>query len=233
MGEIKDFLRRGRRVLKALKGQDVLFRPQIRCKKAYFGNEGCRWCICPDGLTQQSIVYSFGIGEDISFDLALIERFGVSIHAFDPTPKSIDWVNSQTLPEEFILHKYGLAAQDGTIQVFPPENPNHVSHSFVQRSEQDNAVEVPVHRLATVMQMLGHSEIDILKIDIEGAEYDVIDDIVESGIPINQLLIEFHHRWPEIGAAKTRQGVERLLQAGYRIFDVSPTGEEYSFIKQG
>ena len=40
------------------------------------------------------------------------------------------------------------------------------------------------------------SRIDILKMDIEGAEYDVIDDIINSPVPIAQVLIEFHHRFP-------------------------------------
>ena len=30
------------------------------------------------------MVYSFGVGQDISWDLAMIERFGVTVHAFDP-----------------------------------------------------------------------------------------------------------------------------------------------------
>jgi len=34
-----------------------------------------------------AVVYSLGIGEDISFDLALIEKYGARVHAFDPTPK--------------------------------------------------------------------------------------------------------------------------------------------------
>src|SRR5713101_7131829 len=41
------------------------------------------------------IVYSLGVGEDISFDLALIQQFGVTIHAFDPTPRVREWLASQ------------------------------------------------------------------------------------------------------------------------------------------
>ena len=34
-----------------------------------------------------------GCGEDISFDLGLIEMFDCDVYGFDPTPKSIDFVN--------------------------------------------------------------------------------------------------------------------------------------------
>lgn len=81
------------------------------------------------------------------------------------------------------------------------------------------------------MQSLGHDRIDLLKMDIEGAEYSVLRDFLSSGVRVGQLLVEFHHRWPEVGIEKTKKAIRELNQAGYRIFNVSPTGEEYSFRK--
>lgn len=43
------------------------------------------------------------------------------------------------------------------------------------------------------MKELSHSVIDILKIDIEGSEYDVIEDLINSKIRPKELLNEFHH----------------------------------------
>jgi len=48
---------------------------------------------------------------------------------------------------------------------------------------------------------------------------------------VQQLLVEFHHRWAQIGVEKTRQAIRDLNAAGYRIFDVSPSGEEYGFVR--
>ena len=71
-----------------------------------------------------------------------------------------------------------------------------------------------------------------LKIDIEGAEYDVIDDILQSNIEITQFLIEFHHRFKEIGVNKTKLAVKKLENAGYKLVYINQkTGEEYTFIK--
>ena len=92
---------------------------------------------------------------------------------------------------------------------------------------------MPVRRLGTILEELGHDRLDILKMDIEGAEYDVIEEIVNAPVPISQVLIEFHHRFPHIGTGKTRQAIARLNSAGYRIFNVSASGEEISFIKTG
>jgi len=81
------------------------------------------------------------------------------------------------------------------------------------------------------MSSLGHRRIAVLKMDIAGAEYDVISDLLSSRAQVDQLLVEFHHRWPEIGLLKTRNTVDQLNSAGFRIFDISPSGEEFSFKK--
>jgi hypothetical protein len=83
------------------------------------------------------------------------------------------------------------------------------------------------------MLELGHDQIDLLKLDIEGAEYEVIDDLVASQIPIGQLLVEFHYRFEGIGPDRTRRAVRALNEAGFRSFHVSAIGEEYSFIRDG
>jgi FkbM family methyltransferase len=171
-----------------------------------------------------------GVGEDISFDLELIRRFGVTVHAFDPTPRSIAWVRGRARPEQFIFHPYGIAAQDGFRQFTPPLDPSHVSHTVLKRHSPWEAIEVPVCRLSTIMRDLGHASIDLLKMDIEGAEYEVIADLVDSGIDVRQLLVEFHHRWPEVGIAKTKSVIQSLNAAGYQIFNVSASGEEYGFL---
>jgi hypothetical protein len=90
---------------------------------------------------------------------------------------------------------------------------------------------LPVHRLPTILAKLGHEKIDLMKMDIEGAEYEVIEDIIQSPVPILQLLIEFHHRFPYLGVRKSKEAISRLNQAGFKIFHVSPSGEEISFIK--
>lgn len=203
-----------------------------KCPRIRLGTEYGGWWLNPEGLSAASVVYSFGIGEDISFDRELIETCGVRVHGFDPTPRSLQWLKSQSLPEGFTIHAYGIAAHDGKLLLYPPMNSSHVSLSVVRRgNEEASPVELPVKRLVTVMKELGHDHIDLLKLDIEGAEYDVIPDVLESNLTIHQLLIEFHHRFAEFGAKRTGLIVKMLKQHGFRLFSVSPSGEEFSFLK--
>ena len=223
--------RRLKRAVRTLLGRGPLQNVQTFHEKIYLGNDGARWCVCPDGLGPSSVVYSVGVGEEISFDLELIRRFGVCLHAFDPTPRAVAWLAKQSLPGNLFFHPHGVADFDGHAKFLPPANPTHVSHTLVERQTPWPAIEVPVRRLSSIMKELGHDRIDLLKMDIEGAEYAVLKDILASAIPVHQLLVEFHHRWPEIGAEKTRQAIRDLNSAGYRIFDVSPSGEEYGFLR--
>jgi FkbM family methyltransferase len=171
------------------------------------------------------------VGEDISFDISLVERFNLNIFAFDPTPRVIDWIANQALPPHLIFHPYGLASSDGTRRFFPPSNPADVSHSIVPRSTA-GAVDIEVRSLATILRTLGHSRIDLLKIDIEGAEYDVIDDMLARRILPGQLLIEFHHgpAYGSLTLTDKERAVAGLLSSGYRIAAISDVGMEYSFI---
>jgi FkbM family methyltransferase len=227
---LQDTARFAKRAVRAIRRQELWQGAQIKRQRMKLGKEGACWSVCPQELSATSVVYSFGVGEDVSFDLALIERFGSQVQAFDPTPRSIEWLHSQTVPPGFVFHAYGVAEFDGNCSFVPPENPAHVSHSMVARESSRPAIEVPVHRLGTILKILGHEHIDLLKMDIEGAEYGVLADMLACGVPVKQLLVEFHHRWPQLGIEKTKQAIRALNAAGYRIFSVSPSGEEYGFL---
>jgi len=225
----RSILQAARRYKTVLSGQDCWFPVVYRGKSIRLGSDYGGWSILPDRLNTDSVIYSFGIGTDITFDLAMIEKFGVTVHAFDPTPGSIEWVKSQSLPPQFVLHEYGVASYDGVATFFPPVDRNHISHTLLDRpATADRKIEVPVYRLATIMQKLGHSVIDLMKIDIEGAEYDVIEDMLNGAIYPKQFAVEFHHRWENVGTAKTKEAMRRLAKAGYRVFARSASWEEYS-----
>jgi hypothetical protein len=55
--------------------------------------------------------------------------------------------------------------------------------------------------------------------------------LLKSEVKPVQLLVEFHHRFAGIGPGKTAGMIERLRGQGYRIFAVSETGREVSFMR--
>ena len=193
------------------------------------------WHLCPRGLDASSIIYSLGIGRDITFDLSVAARFGAQVHAFDPTPSALAWLSTQSLPTQFTPMPVGVAAYDGTAQFSPPDDPVNPSFAYHGRSSAAPAATIrcEVRRLSTLMRELGHAQIDLLKMDIEGAEYEVIEDLTTGRVPVRQLLVEFHHRKPGIGPARTREAVARLRTAGFQLFHKSLSGQEMAFLRDG
>lgn len=209
----------------------ALQRPTINLGHSSYGS----WTFCPDLVPEKGVIYSFGVGEDISWDLAMIERYGVTVHAFDPTPRAAEFVRKQALPEQFVFHEYGLASYDGVARFFPPENPEWVSHTMLERKcGAGRVLEVPVRRLASIMSSLGHDRIDLIKMDIEGAEYAVMEDILESA-PVaggaEQLLVEFHHRLEGKGVGDTLAAIASLERKGFRYFHISASTVDWGFVR--
>jgi FkbM family methyltransferase len=220
-----------RRWFHRLLRRDIPTSVQIQVPCEFLGTRYGGYCLCPEGIGPRSVFYSFGAGEDISFDLAMAERFGLEVHIFDPTPRAIAWLESQSLPPAFRIHPYGLADFDGKTLFYPPRKKANISHSILERPRTaDRAVKVEFRRLGTIMEELGHQRVDVLKMDIEGAEYSVLRDILGSSIAAAQILVEFHHHFDNIDISETRQIVDQLNLAGYRIFYISGSGHEYSFL---
>ncbi len=191
------------------------------------------WMVYPDVLDERSVIYSFGVGSNIAWDLAMIERFGCTIHAFDPTPHSIEWIRSQQLPARFVFHEYGVARFDGRMTFFPPRRRGSFNYSSIERGrnfDERDLIRMPVKRVSTIMRGLGHDRIDVLKMDIEGGEYEVIEDILETNVPVGQILVEFHHNFRSVSMTRTTSAVHRLNERGYRIFHLSMRGYEMSLI---
>ena len=197
------------------------------------GSEYGGWIIHPDILDCHSVAYCAGCGEDITFDLSLIDRIGCPVYAFDPTPRAIEHVSSvASSNNQYCFEPVGLWDSDTTLRFYIPANPDHVSHSAVNLQGTDEYIEVPVVRLSHIMQRLGHDRIDLLKLDIEGAEYKVIDSILEDKIDVGMLCVEYDEWYNPLDdnwARRISESVCNLIDSGYAMVAVDGDAN-YTFI---
>ena len=199
------------------------------------GEKNAEWVIPTKLLNKDSICYCVGCGEDISFDFALIERFGCNVFAFDPTPRAIEYVKSVAANNiHYQFFEIGLWDKEDVLKFFVPKNPAHVSHSIVNLQKTEDYIEAKVKRLKDIMQVNGHSKVDLLKIDIEGAEYKVIDSIIDDKLDIRIICVEYDEFFNALDGdfkMRIRLSVARLLSAGYSLVCTQGNGN-YTFVRK-
>jgi len=174
----------------------------LNCERTIrLGDDYGGWVLCtPLGATfHGQLVYTIGIGRNIEWDKAMIKHYGTVHHGWDPTPTAVDFFTKKQIPDGFHFHKTGLGPTDGNLTLKLPEG-NHDSYTVMdyQNSAQEGTITtVPILTVDSMMKRLGHRHLAILKIDIEGAEFAVIDEWVrlQYNIPADQVLIEFHERY--------------------------------------
>lgn len=202
----------------------------ISISKTWHGNGYGGFYIADGFLNHQSVVYSFGIGEDISFDRSVKKKYDCKIFLFDPTPKSELWLSSQKDFLDYTFIKAGLATKTGVREFFLPRNDEYVSGSLTSRPElNENSIDCQFFSLVDIMKTLGHNEIDLLKMDIEGAEYEVIRDLLNINIKIGQIIVEFHDRFPSLND-NSKYIIKEMRNKGYQCFGISESLQEMSFI---
>jgi FkbM family methyltransferase len=177
------------------------------------------------------VVYSVGIGQDISFDRAIHRAWGCRVYGFDPTPKSKRWFERQSDVDFMDFHAIGLGTYTGTATFHLPESEKATSGSLNAsvQSTLTRPIEVQLSTLKDLMMQLGHTRLDVLKIDIEGAEYEVLPALLADGIEIGQILIEFHDRW--VDGIPSKAVHEALAANGYVLVAHSAHYEEFTYLR--
>jgi FkbM family methyltransferase len=178
----------------------------------------CQWTIQAGSISENSVVYSAGAGGDISFEKELIGQFGCDVILLDPSPTGVATMEQpHNRIEKLHFEPVGLAEADGMFSFAPPDGATDGSYR-IQVSPGAGQHSFRCSSLPTLMQNHGHDHIDLLKIDIEGFEYGVLNQICARKLPVRQICVEFHHSIvPGIRRKQTIGVIIKLLFSGYRL----------------
>jgi FkbM family methyltransferase len=175
------------------------------------GSDYGGWWVPASLLGPDSVVYSVGVGEDITFDVELATRFACTVHGFDPTPRALRYVRSHT-PENFVFIPVALWTSEGTLRLYAPATAAHVSLSVTDRDRTGDFLDVDCDTLAGFRRRFGHDTVDLLKMDIEGAEAAVLEWLIASSERPAVIAVECERYEPWW---RTRRRLIALIQCGY------------------
>lgn len=174
-----------------------------------------------DGLT----VFDVGAGEGI-FTLFFARAVGEHgrVEAFEPNPENVRRVVRNVELNGFRnvgVHELGLAAEQGERELtFDPVHPGEGTVlgplAGRRRVRDTRAVGVRLERLDDVVAGRGLPKPDLVKIDVEGLEYDVLVGgrrTIEESSPV--LLIEIHGPQLEAKVRNAERVVSLLEKLGY------------------
>ena len=165
-------------------------------------------------------MYSFGSKGEVAFEQAIKENTACEVHTFDHTLNAAQ-ADAVTAVAGVHLHEVGLAGEGAGAA------PN-------------------MNTLSETLRSLQHQWVDVLKLDIEGAEWPVLESwyrVQNRTLPATQLLVEFHYQDGKTSLESVVAPVFELLTGdGYRVFAAEPNYYcddgccasiliEYAFIK--
>jgi FkbM family methyltransferase len=188
------------------------------------------WVVPPELVNGTWTCWCVGAGSDVTFDMRLL-ALGANVRSFDPFElfkrPSVEQANGS---DRYSFHVCAIAPDDGPVTMYGRQDEEVGAVSGVNLYGVDTAFERPGRSIPSLKDELGDDRIDLLKLDVEGMEYDVLDALDPADLGVSVLCVEFHdtdHAGPE----RALQAVERLKAQGYVPVNVAD-GTDVTFVAE-
>ena len=182
-------------------------------------------------LNNKTIIYSFGIGENLSFEKTISRLYGCKVYCFDPTSLAVNFMKQEGYDKEKIFFEAcGIWKSDGKIK-FYNQNINdqkNTGGSITNLFEVNSYTLLDCNKLSTLMKKNNHTNIDVIKLDIEGACIDVMNDFLKDKIFPNQIVAEFEYSEHDnisenefiVWSEEVKKIISILKNKGYKCFNL-------------
>lgn len=140
-------------------------------------------------LNPNSVVFDVGSYKG-DFASEIFARFQSQVFLFEPVEKFYNYSRNRFSKNSSIhIFQYGLGAKNETLQVQEDE-----IRTQMKKSEKGQIIEVKIRDIQEVLRELNITHIDLLKINIEGGEYELLEKFYRIGFlkEVTNIQIQFH-----------------------------------------
>lgn len=144
-------------------------------------------------LGPESIIFDLG-GYQGQWASDIFSSYLSKVYVFEPHPTYFENIEKRFSNNKKIeVFNFGLGARDEKLTLSTDEESSTVF------SDNKNGVSIQIKKAEQFFEEMSISEIDLMKINIEGGEYELLDHLIKTGRvkKIKNLQIQFHHFVPD------------------------------------
>ncbi|WP_414830136.1 FkbM family methyltransferase [Alteromonas sp. H39] len=185
-------------------------------------------------FSEPPVVYSLGVLTDTSFDVAVAEHYDTHVYLFDPAPIAADYISKNPHPQ-LTFFDYGVWTENTTTVFSCPEKEGRSPSMLMAHKGKKFTAEC--RTLEDIMNSLGHENVDILKMDIEGAALPILEDLVEKNRKLpTQIVVEFERYEAEIIQfcefyVRVQKLMDAFTERGYQVYNLPRRYHKYNCLE--
>tara|TARA_B100000900_G_scaffold400709_1_gene404625 strand:- start:221 stop:880 length:660 start_codon:yes stop_codon:yes gene_type:complete len=139
-------------------------------------------------LNKESIVFDLG-GYKGEFASSIYNLYKSHIYIFEPVPSFFQIINNTFINNDKVFtYNYGLSAKDCTVEISSTDDGSSV---YINSS---NSQKIKLKSIVGFIKKNKIKKIDLIKINIEGGEYEVLEALLENNMIsiFKNIQVQFH-----------------------------------------
>jgi FkbM family methyltransferase len=168
--------------------QSIALEPQERRVIPWFKAQGDKTYRLNYDLSENSLVLDIG-GYEGQWASDIFSRYCCIIHIFEPIEEYANQLESRFIKNpKIVVHKFGLSSQSLKTKISV-----NLDSSSVFRGDGESQ-EIQLIKAVDFIRDYKIEKIDLVKINIEGGEYDLLEHLIKSEFiqHINNIQVQFH-----------------------------------------